>query len=46
MVYFDFAKSFDKVYHGILKVKLRSLGIDGKTGQWLSRFLEYRLQVV
>ena len=46
MVYLDFAKAFDKIDHSILKIKLRSLGIDGLTGRWLAQFLENRSQAV
>ena len=44
--YLDFAKAFDKIDHLILKIKLRSLGIDGLTGRWLAQFLEDRRQAV
>ena len=46
MTYLDFAKAFDKIDHFILKIKLRSLGIDGLTGRWLAHFLEDRSQAV
>ena len=42
----DFSKAFDKIDHLILKIKLRSLGIDGSTGRWLAQFLEDRKQAV
>ena len=46
ITYLDFAKAFDKIDHLILKIKLRSLGIDGLTGRWLAQFLEDRKQAV
>ena len=39
MVYLDFAKAFDKVDHGILLHKIKTLGITGKFGVWLYHFL-------
>ena len=38
MVYLDFAKAFDKVDHGVLLHKIKSLGITGKLGVWLYHF--------
>ena len=35
MVYLDFAKAFDKVDHGVLLHKIKTLGITGKLGVWL-----------
>ena len=32
VIYFDFAKAFDKVNHGILLKKLIKIGINGKVG--------------
>ena len=46
VVYLDFAKAFDKVDHGILLHKVRSLGISGKLGVWLHSFLTGREQQV
>lgn len=46
VVYLDFAKAFDKVDHGILLHKMRSLGIAGKLGVWLHNFLTGREQRV
>lgn len=46
VVYLDFAKAFDKVDHGILLHKMRSLGISGKLGVWLHTFLTGREQRV
>ncbi len=46
MIYLDFAKAFDKVDHHILLRKLKSLGITGKLGIWLSSFLLDRSQFV
>ena len=42
MVYLDFAKAFDKVDHGILRHKVKDLGITGKLGQWFYHFLTNR----
>jgi len=46
VIYLDFAKAFDKVDHGILAHKLKSLGISGKIGVWLHNFLFGRTQSV
>ncbi len=46
MIYLDFAKAFDKVDHHILLRKLKSLGITGSLGIWLSDFLSSRSQFV
>ena len=46
VVYVDFAKAFDKVDHGILAYKLRSLGIIGNLGSWLFEFVTGRTQYV
>ena len=46
MVYLDFSKAFDKVNHGILLHKLRSLGISGNIGIWLYHFLTNRSHFV
>merc|ERR1711895_272230 len=45
-IYLDFAKAFDKVDHGILCHKLRALGITGKVGVWIKKFLTGRSQQV
>ena len=39
MVYLDFAKTFDKVNHGVLLHKIKTLGITGRLGVWLYHFL-------
>ena len=39
MVYLDFAKAFDKFDIGITLRKLKSLGIQGEIGRWLTDFL-------
>ena len=39
VVYLDFAKALDKVDIGITLCKLKSLGIQGEIGRWLSDFL-------
>ena len=46
MVYLDFSKAFDKVYHGILLHKLRAVGITGNIGIWLFHFLTDRSHFV
>ena len=46
MVYLDFSKAFDKVYHGILLHKVKELGITGKLGQWFYHFLTNRKHFV
>ena len=46
MVYLDFAKAFDKVDHGVLLHKIKTLGITGKLGVWLYHFLTCRTQFV
>ena len=46
MVYLDFSKAFDKVDHGILLHKLRSLGISGNIGIRLYHFLTNRSHIV
>ena len=45
-IYLDFSKAFDKVDHGVLLHKLRKLGVYGKIGIWLAKFLSDRYQVV
>ena len=45
-IYLDFAKAYDKVDHGILIHKLKSLGIGGKIGKWILCFLAERKQQV
>ena len=42
MIYLDYAKSFDKVDHGVLLNKLKTFGICGKLGEWLHSFLTNR----
>ena len=46
MVYLDFAKAFDKVDHGVLLHKIKTLGITGKLGAWLYHFLTHRTHFV
>jgi hypothetical protein len=45
-IYLDFAKAFDRVDHGVLLHGLRSLGVAGELGTWISAFLTGRLQSV
>ena len=42
----DFAKAFDSVPHKHLKVKLFRYGINGKTLEWIDKFLCHRYQWV
>jgi hypothetical protein len=46
VVYLDFAKAFDKVDHGVLLHKLRTMGVGDKVGIWLHSFLSDRTQSV
>ena len=46
MVYLDFTKAFDKVDHGVLLNKIKTLGITGKLGVWLYYFLTHRTHFV
>ena len=47
MVYLDFAKAlFDKLDHGVLLQKIKTLGITGKLGVWLYHFLTHRTHFV
>jgi hypothetical protein len=45
-LYLDFSKAFDKVDHSLLIRKLAAMGIRGKLGTWLGRFLLKRTQAV
>uniref|UniRef100_A0A8R1IES8 Reverse transcriptase domain-containing protein n=1 Tax=Caenorhabditis japonica TaxID=281687 RepID=A0A8R1IES8_CAEJA len=42
IVYFDFAKAFDKVDHHLLLGKLSSFGVPSLYTQWFSDFLSFR----
>jgi hypothetical protein len=46
VIYLDLSKAFDKVDHGVLLHKLRSLGITGRIGRWIMNFLQMRRQQV
>ena len=46
MVYLDFVKAFDKVDHGVLLHKIKTLGITGKLGVCLYHFLTHRTYFV
>ena len=46
LLYLDFKKVFDKVDFSILMKKLKKLGIQGKLGSWLGKFMMGRLQAV
>ena len=45
-IYTDFSKAFDRVHHGILKNKLRKLGVPQKFVDWSSSYLTDRVQNV
>ena len=45
-MYLDYAKSFDKVDHRLLLVKLQRYGFHGKILQWIESFLTNRQQYV
>ena len=46
MIYLDFAKVLDKIDHGVLLHKLKSMGITGDLGNWLLNFLSDRKHFV
>ena len=46
VIYFDFAKSLDKVDHGKLLYILKKIGINGKIGVWIHNFPSNRQQSV
>ena len=46
MVMLDYEKAFDKVDVGTLKHKIRSIGVVGELGIWISEFLTDRFQSV
>ena len=46
MVYIDFDNAFDKVDHGVLLHKIKTLGITGRLGVWLYHFLTDRTHFV
>ncbi len=46
VIYFDFAKAFDKVSHGKLIIKLRKYGISGNILNWVHGWLSDRYQRV
>jgi len=46
VIYLDFAKAFDKVDHGIVLHKLRTLGITGQLAKWICCFLQNRKQLI
>ena len=43
IVYLDFSKAFDKVYHSTLLRKLSKLGVQGDILSWVRAFLEQRI---
>ena len=42
VIYFDFAKAFNNVNHGILCHKLKQLVIGGKVVTWINNFVNDR----
>ena len=46
VIYLDYSKAFDVVDHHILLRKLKSKGITGKIGIWISNFISNRKQAV
>ena len=46
IIFLDFAKAFDKVPHRHLMSKLKAHGIDGRVADWISDWLDNRLQRV
>ena len=45
-IYIDYAKAFDKVDHGVLLLKLKQYGVNGKYIDWIKNFLSNRTQRV
>ena len=43
MIYLDFAKAFDKLDHGVLLHKLKSMGITGELRNWLLNLYRHTL---
>ena len=46
VIYTDFEKAYEKIDHLKLLEKCKSMGIEGKIGKWLQKFLENRTQQV
>ena len=46
LIFFDYAKAFDMVPHGVLLRKLMELGIDGTILGWIAGFLSNRVMCV
>ena len=46
IIYTDFAKAFDRVPHQRLLIKMKAMGITGKTLGWIKAFLSGRKQCV
>ena len=46
LIFLDFAKAFDKVWHRGLLLKLKTLGFNGKILDWIESFLSNRTQRV
>ena len=46
LIFLDFAKAFDKVWHRALLLKLNSYGLNGEILAWLESFLSQRRQRV
>ena len=45
-IFLDFSKTFDKILHHRLLVKLAAHGIEGKVANWIESWLSGRLQLV
>jgi len=46
VIYLDFQKAFDKVDHGVLLHKVKTVRITGRVGRWVHSFLSNRTQYV
>lgn len=46
IVIMDFTKSFDKVYHSLLLLKLHHYGVRGQVNEWINGFLQNHWQAV
>jgi len=46
IIFLNFAEAFDKVPHKCLMLKLKAHGIDGRVADWISNWLDNRMQRV